>query len=683
MKQVAAVRGHWPLCESIIENWRTSTHVYAVFHRSHVNPEPPRLTCSNRPRTGDSWRGRKAQPVSQSPPSLSVGFARTKASPDHCESRFRYLATSSQDQLQSLSTLLCGAAARGDLTALREVLGNEGAHVNLADYDKRTAIHLACSEGLEHVVRCLVDELGADINPVDRWGNTPLDDALRARHTNVVTFLKTRGAKADGMRGDSASRLRLTEGEQLTDAVLASWARVCFHAAQGSLDGVKAEMIKLAGSDDEDAICTALRFYDGDYDRRTPLHLAASEGCYTVAVWLLDNGSPKDVVDRFGNTPLMCALQSQNHEVVELMVQRGCRVLAAKGPAKGTLVGLEDSSRGSGILKSLLKSAAVDWEISPGELRIIRPLGEGGCAQVHLGVWRGTPVAVKDMKIAGDLEPYLVDIVKREFRQEVNRMARLHHPNIVQFLGASLHEVPHSGDNLRLVLEYMERGSLADAFKEPRPPLQQRLAWAIDVARGMTYLHMLKPQAVVHRDLKPENVMLFLNGRAKVADFGLSKTLPALDRLSSSSALPPPGPMDGSVCLPDLFEDAGFDVDGHHWTEAAGTYRYMAPEVFLGETYNHTIDVYSFALILYQLLFWIRPFQNLGCEEAARLASSKSNPLRPQLPSLEEEPEVSQDMRQLVECAWSPDTRARPPFIAMLEKLQAEHDRLFGHGPAL
>lgn len=70
------------------------------------------------------------------------------------------------------STELCDAAHRGDVAELRRLVKDHHADVNLGDYDKRTAIHLAASEGLLLVVKFLIEELGADNSPLDRWGGT-------------------------------------------------------------------------------------------------------------------------------------------------------------------------------------------------------------------------------------------------------------------------------------------------------------------------------------------------------------------------------------------------------------------------------------------------------------------------------------------------------------------------------
>ena len=80
------------------------------------------------------------------------------------------------------------------LRLLRQLVRERGiAIVNGGDYDKRTALHLAASEGHFETVRFLVDECGAEVNPIDRWGGSPLDDATRSKHALVAAFLRGRG----------------------------------------------------------------------------------------------------------------------------------------------------------------------------------------------------------------------------------------------------------------------------------------------------------------------------------------------------------------------------------------------------------------------------------------------------------------------------------------------------------
>ena len=94
----------------------------------------------------------------------------------------------------SVAEKLCDAGARGDLPTLRQ-LAQQSVDMNRSDYDWRCALHLAASEGRFAAVKLLVTECGADVNPIDRWGGTPLDDAMRSKHALVASYLRTNGGR--------------------------------------------------------------------------------------------------------------------------------------------------------------------------------------------------------------------------------------------------------------------------------------------------------------------------------------------------------------------------------------------------------------------------------------------------------------------------------------------------------
>ena len=102
----------------------------------------------------------------------------------------------------SAAEQLCDAGARGDVRALQRLLHGRRVDTNQGDYDQRTATHLAASEGRWAAVRFLLEECGAEVNPTDRWGGTPLDDAMRSKHTLVANYLRQRGGlSGEELRG--------------------------------------------------------------------------------------------------------------------------------------------------------------------------------------------------------------------------------------------------------------------------------------------------------------------------------------------------------------------------------------------------------------------------------------------------------------------------------------------------
>lgn len=140
-----------------------------------------------------------------------------------------------------------------------------------------------------------------------------------------------------------------------------------------------------------------------------------------------------------------------------------------------------------------------------------------------------------------------------------------------------------------IITEYMSGGSLRKYLRNQNPyslPPKLVLKLALDIARGMQYLHS---QGILHRDLKSENLLLGRDMRVKVADFGIS-------------------------CQ----ESESFTT--HEFT---GTYRWMAPEMLKDRNHTKKADVYSFGIVLWELLTALTPYENMTPEQAAFAAYQK------------------------------------------------------------
>jgi serine/threonine protein kinase/WD40 repeat protein/GTPase SAR1 family protein len=194
-------------------------------------------------------------------------------------------------------------------------------------------------------------------------------------------------------------------------------------------------------------------------------------------------------------------------------------------------------------------------------------LGEGSYSVVYKGRWMDKDVAIKVMNIDDKLDSGEKRKVFSEWRREVETMRSLFHSNIVAMRGVCL-------DPICMLLDLCIAGDLYHFLRDCKDPpnWKLRLCIAADVAKGMRFLHSVTPP-IIHRDLKSPNVLLSKarNGTlvAKVADFGLS------------------------VRFGLVTEIKGTKVENPVWT---------APEVLRGEPYNENCDVYSFAVILWELL---------------------------------------------------------------------------------
>lgn len=202
-----------------------------------------------------------------------------------------------------------------------------------------------------------------------------------------------------------------------------------------------------------------------------------------------------------------------------------------------------------------------------GRYRLVAPLGSGSSAQVYLAddVVLARQVAVKMLQpsLAGD-EHFL-----RRFRTEAQTVAAISHPNVVVVHDWGEDDVPY------LVTEYLAGGSLRgmlDAGRRLSP--SQALMVGLEVCQGLVHAHA---KGLVHRDLKPANILFDVDGRLRIADFGLARAI------AEASVTEP----DGSI---------------------VGTARYAAPEQARGERLDGRADVYALALVLIEAVTGQVPF---------------------------------------------------------------------------
>ena len=208
------------------------------------------------------------------------------------------LATANEDQFATGCIVLL-ATARNDLVRMAQLLDATPSLVNFSDYDRRTPLHVAASEGHLTAAMELVRR-GGLLNRSDRWGGSPLDDAMRHRHEDMAKFLRASGGRV----GVADLQLALITASSL-----------------GEVESV--EMLLSDGAKPS----------KGDYDKRTALHLAASEGHAPVVQRLLAAGAPPNSEDRWGGTPLDDAKEKKHSEVIELLIAAG----GAPGKRRQTL----------------------------------------------------------------------------------------------------------------------------------------------------------------------------------------------------------------------------------------------------------------------------------------------------------------------------------------------------------
>ena len=195
-------------------------------------------------------------------------------------------------------------------------------------------------------------------------------------------------------------------------------------------------------------------------------------------------------------------------------------------------------------------------------------------------------------------------IWRARFEREAKAISALNHPNIL-----TIHDIGQEGTQLYLVTELLKGSTLRERLKTGALPLVKAMEYAVGIARGVAAAHR---RGVVHRDLKPENIFITEDGHLKILDFGLAKR----DTDNTS----PDGDTMGALTAPGA---------------PLGTPGYMAPEQFNGPVVDARSDVFSWGVIVTEMITGHRPFSGATrSEELASLLRDPPAPLPPEIPSL-------------------------------------------------
>ncbi|KAF3781391.1 Serine/threonine-protein kinase [Nymphaea thermarum] len=264
-----------------------------------------------------------------------------------------------------------------------------------------------------------------------------------------------------------------------------------------------------------------------------------------------------------------------------------------------------------------------NWSADMSQLLVGSRFASGRHSRIYHGIYKEKEVAVKIVSLPEE-DDALAALVEKQFNSEVSLLFGLKHPNIISFVAAC-----KKPPIFCIITEYMSGGSLRKYLHQQEPhslPMKLVLRLALDIARGMHYLHS---RGILHRDLKSENLLLGDNMCVKVADFGIS-------------------------CL----ESQCDDVKGF-----MGTYRWMAPEMIKERQHTKKVDVYSFGIVFWEILTALIPFQDMTAEQAAYAVSQKN--ARPPIPAT-----CPAAISSLINHCWASNPDKRPQFDEIVPILE-------------
>uniref|UniRef100_I3MBG7 TNNI3 interacting kinase n=1 Tax=Ictidomys tridecemlineatus TaxID=43179 RepID=I3MBG7_ICTTR len=488
-----------------------------------------------------------------------------------------------------------------------------------------TALHLAVYKDSAELITSLIHS-GADIQQAGYGGLTALHIAVIAGHLEAADVLLQHGANVN-----------------VQDAVFFTPLHIAAYYGheQACTYGKSIDLVKFLL--DQNVVNINHQGRDG----HTGLHSACYHGHIRLVQFLLDNGADMNLVasdpsrssgEKDEQTCLMWAYEKGHDAIVTLLKhykrpqdELPCNEYSQPG-GDGSYVSVPSPL---GKIKSITKEKAdvlllraglpSHFHLQLSEIEFHEIIGSGSFGKVYKGRCRNKIVAIKRYRANTYCSKSDVDM----FCREVSILCQLNHPCVIQFVGACLNDP----SQFAIVTQYISGGSLFSLLHEQKRilDLQSKLIIAVDVAKGMEYLHNLT-QPIIHRDLNSHNILLYEDGHAVVADFGESRFLQS--------------------------------VDEDNMTKQPGNLRWMAPEVFTQCTrYTIKADVFSYALCLWELLTGEIPFAHL--KPAAAAADMAYHHIRPPIGYSIPKPISSLLMR-----GWNACPEGRPEFSEVVTKLE-------------
>ena len=285
--------------------------------------------------------------------------------------------------------------------------------------------------------------------------------------------------------------------------------------------------------------------------------------------------------------------------------------------------------------------------------RIVEELGSGGMGVVYKteDISLGRFAALKFLPEHLTQDPEALE----RFRREARAASALNHPNI-----CTIYEVGAQDGRAFIAMECMEGATLKHRISHRLLPLEQAYEWAIEIADALSAAHT---KGIVHRDIKPANVFITEFGHAKILDFGLAKLVPA-GSAANLSAMP-------TASDTDQLTQPG---------SALGTGAYMSPEQVRGEDLDARTDLFSFGVVLYEMVTGVLPFRGDTTGIVAEAILNRTPPAPVRL-----NPELPPKMEEIINKALEKSKKLRYQNATDIraDLLRLKRDSEFGHAAVI